>query len=137
MRLKIRSSTECIRCQPSAKGDSKSTRNIFEPPRVKTNKMVCAPSEDSDQPGHPPNLIRVFAVRVKKDWVLSYPLSAQQRLIRLGSFYHFGQLIFALRRRRSIESVSNLTMFYMRFQVLWLYSHTIFTNISDKLCLKG
>ena len=26
----------------------------------------CAPSEDSDQPGHPPSLIRVFAVRMKK-----------------------------------------------------------------------
>ena len=24
----------------------------FEPPHVKTNKMTCAPSEDSDQPGH-------------------------------------------------------------------------------------
>ena len=40
----------------------------------------CAPSEDSDQPGHPPSLIRVFAVRLKKPWVLSYPLSAQRRL---------------------------------------------------------
>ena len=40
----------------------------------------CAPSEDSDQPGHPPSLIRVFAVRMKKTWVLSYPLSAQRRL---------------------------------------------------------
>ena len=37
----------------------------------------CAPGEDSDQPGHPP---RVFAVRMKKAWVLSYPLSAQRRL---------------------------------------------------------
>ena len=36
---------------------------IFEPPHDKTNKVVCAPSEDSDQPGHPPSLIRVFAVR--------------------------------------------------------------------------
>ena len=35
----------------------------FEPPRDKTNKLTCAPSEDSDQPGHPPSLIRVFAVR--------------------------------------------------------------------------
>ena len=26
----------------------------------------------------------VFAVRIKKGWVLSYPLSAQRRLIRLG-----------------------------------------------------
>ena len=23
----------------------------------KTNKMICAPSKDSDQPGHPPSLI--------------------------------------------------------------------------------
>ena len=35
----------------------------YEPPHDKTNKMTCAPSEDSDQPGHPPSLIRVFAVR--------------------------------------------------------------------------
>ena len=40
----------------------------------------CASSEDSDQPGHPPSLIRVFAVHMKKAWVLSYPLSAQWRL---------------------------------------------------------
>ena len=42
-----------------------------------------APSEDSDQPGHPPNLtwlIRVFTVHMKKDWVFSYTLSAQWRL---------------------------------------------------------
>ena len=42
--------------------------------------MACAPSEDSDQPQHPPSLIRVFAVRMKKDCVLSYPLSAQRSL---------------------------------------------------------
>ena len=36
----------------------------------------CASSEDSD----PPSLIRVFAVRMKKPSVLSYPLSAQRRL---------------------------------------------------------
>ena len=40
----------------------------------------CAPSEDSDQPGHPPSLIRVFTDHMKTAWVLSYPLSAQQRL---------------------------------------------------------
>ena len=45
----------------------------------------CAPSEDSDQPGHPPSLIRAFAVGMKKSWVLSYPLSTHRRLlIRLG-----------------------------------------------------
>ena len=42
--------------------------------------MTCAPSEDSDQPEHPPSLIRVFAVRMNIPWVLSYPLSTQQIL---------------------------------------------------------
>ena len=51
-----------------------------EPPHDKTNKMACAPSENSDQPGHPPSLIRVFGVRMKKAWVLSYSLSAQRRI---------------------------------------------------------
>ena len=32
----------------------------------------CALSKDSDQPGHLPNLIRVFPVHMKKPWVLSY-----------------------------------------------------------------
>ena len=53
---------------------------LFEPPHDKTNKMACAPGEDSDQPGHLPSLIKVFAISMKKDWVLSYPLSAQRRL---------------------------------------------------------
>ena len=55
-----------------------------EMPHDKTNKIACVPSEDSDQPGHPPSLIRVFPVCMKKAWVLSYPLSAQWRLIRPG-----------------------------------------------------
>ena len=40
--------------------------------------MTCVPSEDSDQPGHPPSLIRVFAVRMKKLWALNYILRAAQ-----------------------------------------------------------
>ena len=44
---------------------------VTEPPHDKTNKMACTPSEDSDQPGHSPSLIRVFAVRMKEVWVLS------------------------------------------------------------------
>ena len=42
--------------------------------------MTYAPSDDSVQPGHPPRVIRVFVVRLKEGWVLSYPLSAQGRL---------------------------------------------------------
>ena len=52
----------------------------LEPQHDKTNKMPCAPSEDSDEPGYPPSLIRAFAVRMKKAWVFSYHLSAQRRL---------------------------------------------------------
>ena len=51
----------------------------YEPPHDKTNKMVCAPSEDWSVLAS-----AVLAVRMKKDWVLSYPLGAQRRLIRLG-----------------------------------------------------
>ena len=36
--------------------------SIYEPPHDKTNKIAYAPSEDSDEPGHPPSLIRAFAV---------------------------------------------------------------------------
>ena len=55
-------------------------KHVNVPPHDKTSKMTCAPSGDSDQPGHPPSLIRAFAVRMKKSWVLNYPLNAQQRL---------------------------------------------------------
>ena len=53
------------------------TALTYEPPHAKTNKMTCAPSEDANQPGHSPSLIKVFAVRMKKRWTLNYPLSAQ------------------------------------------------------------
>ena len=43
-----------------------------EPRHDKTDKMsVRPPSEDSDQPGHPPSLIRVFGVRMKNAWSLA------------------------------------------------------------------
>ena len=37
-----------------------SLSSTFEPPHDKTNKMAFASSEDSDQHGYPPSLIRVF-----------------------------------------------------------------------------
>ena len=53
---------------------------LYEPEHNKTYKMAWAPSKDPDQPGHPPSLIRVFTVCMKKALVLSYPLNAQRRL---------------------------------------------------------
>ena len=46
----------------------------------KNQQSECVPSESSDQPGHPPSLIRVIAVHMMKAWTLRYTLSAQQRL---------------------------------------------------------
>ena len=51
-----------------------------EPPHDKTNKMTCAPKEDSDQPGHPPSLIRVFAVRSMGSWGPNVSSCGQRRL---------------------------------------------------------
>ena len=51
----------------------------------KTNKMACASSKDSDQPGPPPSLIRVFPVSMKKAWGSWLPLEhTAKTLIRLG-----------------------------------------------------
>ena len=59
----------------------------YEPPHDKTNKMTIAPSENSDQPRHPPSLITVFAVRMKKHWVLSYTWSASEDSGRCPGWY--------------------------------------------------
>ena len=51
-------------------------------------QLTCAPTEDSD----PPNLARVFAVRLTEVYVIyviSCPYSAQRRLTRLGGCPHY------------------------------------------------
>ena len=40
----------------------------------KSNEMPCAPRKDSGQPGHPPSLIRVFAVHVGDSETFCYGL---------------------------------------------------------------
>ena len=56
------------------------TNNNNEPEHDKTNKMTCAPSQDSDQPGHPPSLIRVFTVHSKGSQGPNASSCGQQRL---------------------------------------------------------
>ena len=58
--------------------------NISLQEKKVTNKMSCNMTKPTKWYVHPPSLIRVFAVRMKKAWGLSYQLSAQQRLIRLS-----------------------------------------------------
>ena len=52
---------------------------IFEPRHVKTNKMAVRPAKTQISLGIRP-VWSVFAVRMKKAWALSYPLSAQRWL---------------------------------------------------------
>ena len=66
------------RCKKLHKMDVVSNAKMSEDMRNQQNE--CAPSKDSDQPGHLPSLTKVFAIRMKKPWVLSYQLSAQRRL---------------------------------------------------------
>ena len=51
----------------------------IEPPHDKTNKMTVHPAKTQVSLGIRP-VRSVFAVRMKKAWVFSYPLSVQQRL---------------------------------------------------------
>ena len=90
---------------------------LFEPPHDKTYKMTCTPSEDSDQPGHLASLIRAFAVPMKKARVLSYPLSAQRRLISLsqpGRTYHF--VGFVMRRLILFFRFPGSTLVFVRYK---------------------
>ena len=63
----------------------------FEPQHNKTNKMTCAPSEDSDQPGHSPSVIRVFAVRSLDELLRTsgFCMRTTNTLTRLGHFVGF------------------------------------------------
>ena len=51
-----------------------------EPQHLKTNKLTCAPSEHSDQTGHPPSLIRVFPVDFMGSWGPNHSSGGQQRV---------------------------------------------------------
>ena len=48
--------------------------------KKKTNRMTCAPFEESDRPGQPTCLIRVFAVRSIGSYGLKVPSCGQRRL---------------------------------------------------------
>ena len=57
-----------------------SRKKHLELPHDKTNKMTFVPSEDSDQPVHPPSLIRVFAVRSMGSLGPNFASGGQRRL---------------------------------------------------------
>ena len=74
--------------------------------------MTCAPREDSNQPGHPPSLISVFAVSLEISWVLSYSLIAQRRL---WSDWAYAQAYPSLRRAHVILLVLSCACSFLIF----------------------
>ena len=96
----------------------------------------CAPSEDSDQPGHPLSLIRVFAVHMKKACVLSYPLSAQRRLWTDRADAQADPWVFA-GRTVTLLVLSCRGSYFHCFLVLWTFSPTISALCIWDRCLKG
>ena len=110
--------------------------------------MTCAPSEDSDQLGHPPSLIRVSAVRMNKHWALNYILSAQWRLwsdwadAQADLSLRWPHMSFCWFCRAAVLSCgvsfmlfhdrsNNLTL-WMESQFLWLLEPGIFIWLNEK-----
>ena len=106
----------------------------------------CAPSEDSDQPGHPPRLIWVFAVRMKKVWVLSYPPRADAQADL--SLRWTPSLFVGFVMRRLISSCHlvrqvGVTFFYDKFvdfvlrkTTIWRHFNSAQTPQPYKVCLQ-
>ena len=125
--------------------------NKDEPAHDKTRKMICAPSEDSD-------LIRVYAVRMKKPRVLNYPLNAQRRLwsdwadaqadlsprwehrsfcfchaashfILLKSFISGTVMIY--RKFPKYSDTQNICCSHSKIWTMWLYHRVMSSNDAD------
>ena len=78
----------------------------------------------TDQPGHPLSLIRAFAVHMKKPWVLSYLLSAQEDSDQTG---RISKLIwvFAVRTGQFVG-------FVMLRLILWFYIFLPFLFLQEE-----
>ena len=70
--------------------------------------MTCAPNEDSDQPGYPPSLIRVFAVEPMGGQEPKASSYGQQRPYQTG------------RIPKLIRVFAGGTEHFVGFVVLWL-----------------
>ena len=90
--------------------------------------MACASSEDSDQPGHLPSLIRVFAVHMKKAWVLSYPLSTQWRL---WSDWADAQAVYPVWSESSLGAHAILLVLSYVAQMFFVFSLQVAIQLND------
>ena len=120
--------------------------NTFEPHHDKTNKMTVRLAKTQISLG-------IFDVRMKKAWVLSYPLSAQRRLIRLGrypawSVFAWRTVILLVSSWGSSFAMLSWCCLHVRLAQVWTfiikikhYSKLLFLNVStctfQGLILKG
>ena len=107
---------------------------VFEPPLDETNKMACVPSKDSDQPGHPSSLIKVFAVSMKKPWVLSYPLSASEDYDQTGRMLGAHVSMWFCHEAAHFSSQGVLRSFTY-CQISFVSCLLMLCNVSVMLCL--
>ena len=84
---------------------------IYEPPHDRTNKMACGPSEDSDQPGHPPSLIS-FRCPHEENFGSNLPIERTSKtLIRLGACRGW-TLVFAGRKDHFVDFVMRRLIYF-------------------------
>ena len=78
--------------------------------------MACTHSKDLDQAGHPPSLISI-CWPLEEAWVLSYRVSAQRRLIRLGGYL-------------DCSVFTGRTCHFVRFVMRWLISYFLVLELA-------
>ena len=85
---------------------------------TKPTKWHVRPAK-TDQPGHLPGLIRVFAIRMKKASVLSYSMSAHQDSDQTGwmSFFLFCHEVAHLSVAKNL-TISCMSPFILKSEVL-------------------
>ena len=94
--------------------------SIYELPHDKTNKMTRTPSKDSDQPGHLPSLIRIFAVCSMGSLGPKLSSCGQRRLIRLGACPGLSESLLGA---QVILLVLSCVDSYISCKWLWLSYH--------------
>ena len=130
----------CLSMQRNKYHESPCMSASTEPPHDKINKMNCAPNKDSDLPGYPPSLIRVFPVCMKTHWALNYLLSAQWRLWSDWAdvqadlslrWAHIILLVLLCGSSTNVQLVRASVAFWTFFFIIYNFQNdTAFTNYS-------
>ena len=108
-----------------------------EPPHDKTNKMACAPSEDSDQPGNLPSLIRLRCALNGLLRTQAFFMRTAKTLIRLGgrpgwSESSLGAQSFCWFCHEAAQMIRMFTVIYSKTGKVGIWWNDNFLQISIK-----